>query len=64
MKRVLVVGSLLLLSGCISARTDMRDGQGRTAYCSTSGFGLIGMAVAWSSYEDCKDRYEAAGYRP
>lgn len=60
-KRVLAA-LLILLSGCVSQSTMLRNDKGQTVQCKGWGFGVIGAPIALAEHADCMKKAHAAGY--
>lgn len=61
MKPVMLVLSVLL-GGCVSESTVLRNPEGKTYNCDAWGFGVIGAPVAMAQHSDCVNKAHAAGY--
>lgn len=57
-----IIPLCLLLSGCVSETSVLRNQAGQTVDCSQWGFGLIGAPVAMAAHSDCMKKAQAAGY--
>lgn len=52
----------LLLSGCTTYDTELRNADGAITRCHQSGWGLIGGAIASSQHNDCIRNAHETGY--
>lgn len=53
----------LLLSACAAPSTTLMNDRGQRAHCRSSGFGVVGTAIALGSYQHCMSSHKAVGYR-
>lgn len=58
----ILVGLLMLMSGCVSEHTMLRNAQGQTIQCNVDGWGWLGAPVAMAQHSDCMKKAHAAGY--
>ena len=57
-----VIAIAVLLSGCTTYDTALKNSDGAITRCYQSGWGLIGGAIAGSQHNECIKNAHAAGY--
>ena len=62
MTKIGVALSFLMLTGCVSEKTTLRNERGQVVQCNQWGFGVIGAPVAIAEHADCVKKAKAAGY--
>ena len=60
--KIAVFAVVLLLSGCTTYNTELRNAQGAVTVCKQSGWGLIGGAIASAQHNDCIRNAHETGY--
>jgi len=62
MTKILAALSFLVLAGCVSEKTTLRNERGQVVQCNQWGFGIVGVPVAVAEHADCVKKAKAAGY--
>lgn len=52
----------VLIGGCTTYRTALRNTDGAITHCDQSSWGLVGGAIASSQHNECIKNAHAAGY--
>ena len=69
MFKKIIIASLLLLSGCATPQTILKNEDGSTVTCGGSSTGsivggAIGYSIQRSNDDDCVKKYISDGYKP
>jgi len=62
MRGLILLFSVLALTGCVSEKTAMVNQEGKVVHCDAWGFGWLGAPVAMAQHHDCVKNAQAAGY--
>lgn len=56
------LGAVLLISGCASFNTPMRNADGKVVECRNSGWGWLGAPAAYVMQRNCESEFRERGY--
>lgn len=63
MKTLLLLLLVCSLTACVSTTTTLKNAEGKEAFCSATGYGIIGSMVASSRYDECMAKLKEKGYK-
>lgn len=53
----------IMCSGCASNERILKDGKGNYIKCTSSGYGIMGTAMANKHFNDCIENAKQKGYK-